>query len=194
VDRASSDLKSAYFTAAWFNASSSIRFNLLTGSEKTYQSWNGVPESKLSGDKEELDAHFSRNSGYAGALYNSKADSLNLYQSNPRRYNYFTYPNQTDNYRQDHYQLFFNHKFSSSLSANIAGFLTRGKGYYEEYKTAAAYADYGLPDHIVGDTTLGSTDLIRRKWLDNFFYGGIFSLQYKKKHTGHNRRSSSGCS
>ncbi len=183
VDRASSDLKSAYFSAAWFDASSSIRFNYLTGSEKTYQSWNGVPESKLSGDREALDAHYARNSDYAGALYNSPGDSLNLYRSDPRRYNYFTYANQTDNYRQDHYQLFFNHRFSSFLSANIAAFLTRGKGYYEEYKTAAAYSDYGLPDHTIGDTSLASTDLVRQKWLDNFFYGGIFSLQYKKNQT-----------
>jgi iron complex outermembrane receptor protein len=183
IDRASSDLKSAYFSSAWLGEKTSVRFNLLTGAEKTYQAWNGVPQAKLDNDKAALDEHYANNSGYSGALYNTAEDSLNLYQSDPRRYNYFTYKNQTDNYKQDHYQLFVNHRFSDFLSANLAGFLTRGKGYYEEFKNGAAYADYGLPDHIAGNSVFSSTDLIRRKWLDNFFYGGIFSFQYKKKGT-----------
>ncbi len=183
IDRASSDLKSAYFSAAWLGEKTSLRFNLLTGAEKTYQAWNGVPEAKLHGDQTALNEHYANNSGYGGALYNTVQDSLNLYQSNPHTYNYFTYKNQTDNYKQDHYQLFLNHQFSEFLSANLAGFLTRGKGYYEEFKNGADYADYGLPDRIAGSSTISSTDLIRRKWLDNFFYGGIFSFQYKKQGT-----------
>ena len=183
IDRASSDLKSAYFSAAWLGEGTSIRFNLLTGAEKTYQAWNGVPEAKLYGNQTALNEHYSNNSGYPGALYNSVQDSLNLYQSNPRTYNYFTYKNQTDNYKQDHYQLFLNHRFADFLSANLAAFLTRGKGYYEEYKNDAAYTDYGLPDYTIGDTSISSGNLIRQKWLDNFFYGGIFSLQYKKQGT-----------
>jgi iron complex outermembrane receptor protein len=183
IDRASSDLKSAYFSSAWLGEKTSVRFNLLTGAEKTYQAWNGVPQAKLDNDKAALDEHYANNSGYSGALYNTVGDSLNLYRSNPRTYNYFTYKIQTDNYKQDHYQLFINHRFSDFLSANLAGFLTRGKGYYEEFKNGAAYADYGLPDPVAGDSVFSSTDLIRRKWLDNFFYGGIFSFQYKKKGT-----------
>ena len=183
IDRASSDLKSAYFSAAWLGEKTSLRFNLLTGAEKTYQAWNGVPEAKLHGDQTALNEHYANNSGYGGALYNTVQDSLNLYQSDPHTYNYFTYKNQTDNYKQDHYQLFLNHQFSEFLSANLAGFLTRGKGYYEEFKNGADYADYGLVDHVVGNSTISSTDLIRRKWLDNFFYGGIFSFQYKKQGT-----------
>ncbi|HEY4154836.1 MAG TPA: TonB-dependent receptor, partial [Puia sp.] len=183
IDRASSDLKSAYFSVAWLGEKTSLRFNLLTGAEKTYQAWNGVPEAKLYGDLSALHEHYKNNSGYSGALYNTISDSLNLYQSDPRRYNYFTYKNQTDNYKQDHYQAFLNHQFSGFLSANLAAFLTRGKGYYEEYKNGAAYADYGLPDQMVGDTLISNTDLIRQKWLDNFFYGGIFSLQYKNQGT-----------
>ncbi len=183
IDRAASDLKSAYFSAAWLGEKTSIRFNLLTGAEKTYQAWNGVPEAKLYGDQAALDNHYANNSGFSSALYNTVPDSLNLYQSNPRRYNYFTYKNQTDNYKQDHYQGFLNHQFADFLTANLAAFLTRGRGYYEEYKNKADYADYGLNDYVVGDTSFISTNLIRQKWLDNFFYGGIFSLQYKKHGT-----------
>jgi iron complex outermembrane recepter protein len=184
IDRASSDLKSAYFSAAYISNRTSIRFNIITGSEKTYQAWNGVPESKLYGDSAQLQQDYLNNTGYPGALYNTPADSVNLFDSKKRTYNYFTYPNQTDNYKQDHYQLFVNQNISSKLSANIAAFLTRGKGYYEEYENDAAYSDYGIPDPKIGDTTLNSTNLIRQRWLSNFFYGGIYSLQYKNKNTG----------
>jgi len=173
IDRASSNLRSFYLSAAWLDKNSSIRLNVLSGQEKTYQAWNGIPQAKLFGDKAALDEHYANN---IGSLYFTQADSLNLYNSNRRTYNYFTYNNQTDNYQQDHYQLFFNHRASESLSFNIAGFLTRGRGYYEEYEPQQSYSDYGLPDPTSGAAT---TDLVRQQWLDNYFYGGIFSLQYK---------------
>jgi iron complex outermembrane receptor protein len=180
IDRAAGDLKSFYISAAYYSKRSSLRFNIISGYEKTYQAWNGIPESKLNGDKAALDNHYARNTGY---LYFTEADSLNLYNSNNRTYNYFTYKNQTDNYWQNHYQLFFNHGFNQKLALNVAGFLTRGYGYYEEFKNQQSYTDYGLDPYISGNDTISSTDLIRQKWLDNYFYGGIFSLQYKNKGT-----------
>jgi iron complex outermembrane receptor protein len=183
IDRATSDLKSAYFSVAYISNKSSLRFNIITGSEKTYQAWNGVPEAKLYGDSAQLQQEYLNNSGYAGALYNTPQDSINLFNSKRRTYNYFTYPNQTDNYRQDHYQLFFNQEITPTLSTNIAAFLTRGKGYYEEYKNSASYSDYGIPDPQIGDTTISNTNLIRQRWLSNFFYGGIYSIQFKNKAT-----------
>ena len=183
IDRATSDLKSAYFSTAYISSKTSIRFNIILGSEKTYQAWNGVPESKLYGDSAQLQQEYLNNTGYAGALYNTPEDSINLFNSKKRTYNYFTYANQTDNYLQNHYQLFFNQQLSSELSANIAAFLTRGKGYYEEYINNASYSDYGIPDPQIGDTTLSSTNLIRQRWLNNYFYGGIYSLQYNHKST-----------
>ncbi|MBC7903857.1 MAG: TonB-dependent receptor, partial [Gemmatimonadaceae bacterium] len=88
----------------------------------------------------------------------------------------FLYENQTDNYQQDHYQAFYNHKFDTNWSFNTAVFLTKGKGYYEEFKKAAKYSSYGLPNFTVGNETVTRTDLVRQLWLDNNFYGGIFSL------------------
>jgi iron complex outermembrane receptor protein len=183
IDRASSDLKSAYFSAAYISNKTSLRFNLITGTEKTYQAWNGVPQAKLYGNSAALQQEYLNNSGYPGALYNSPADSINLFASRKRTYNYFTYPDQSDNYRQDHYQLFFNHEISPFLNANVAGFLTHGWGYYQEYKNDASYSDYGLPDPQIGDTSISSTNLVRQRWLSNYFYGGIFSLQYKKNNS-----------
>ena len=183
IDRATTDLKSLYVSTAYISKKTSIRFNVIMGSEKTYQAWNGVPESKLYGDSAQLQQEYLDNTGYAGALYNTPEDSINLFNSKKRTYNYFTYANQTDNYQQNHYQLFFNQEISSVLSANVAAFLTRGKGYYEEYINNASYSDYGIPDQQIGDTTLSSTNLIRQRWLSNYFYGGIYSLQYNHSST-----------
>jgi iron complex outermembrane receptor protein len=180
IDRATSDLKSFYISGAWLSKNSSLRLNILSGTEKTYQAWNGIPEAKVRGDQAALDKHYEDN---VGSLYFTVQDSLNLFQSNNRTYNYFTYNNQTDNYQQDHYQLFFNHRFNDELFINAAGFLTRGRGYYEEYMPQQNYNDYGLNNFITGNDTLSTTDLIRQRWLDNYFYGGIFSLQYKKNNT-----------
>jgi iron complex outermembrane recepter protein len=185
IDRATSDLKSAYVSVAYISDKTSLRFNLLTGSEKTYQAWNGIPGAKLFGDSAQLEQEYLNNTGYAGALYNTPADSANLFNANRRTYNYFLYPNQTDNYQQDHYQLFFDQQISPLLTANIAAFLTRGKGYYEEYIDQASYSDYGLPNPVIGDSTITSTDLIRQRWLNNYFYGGIYSLQYKKNNSSY---------
>jgi len=185
IDRATSNLKSLYLSAAYYSKKSSLRFNIIQGKEKTYQAWNGIPEAKVEGNLAALQTHYDNN---IGSLYFTQADSINLFKSNNRTYNYFTYPNQTDNYWQNHYQLFFNHQFNEHLSMNIAGFYTRGYGYYEEYhdqgdSSNAKYSVYGLPNPVIGNDTFQSTDLIRQLWLNNYFYGSIFSLQYKHQKT-----------
>lgn len=176
IDRATSDLRSFYLSGAWLSAKTSIRFNVFSGTEKTYQAWNGIPEAKLLNDKAALQTHYENN---IGSLYFTTGDSLNLFNADPRKYNYFTYQNQTDNYQQDQYQLFINHALNTNLSINTAFFLVRGRGYYEEYKPQQSYTDYGLEDPVTGTDTITQTDLIRQLWLDNYFYGQIFSLQYK---------------
>ena len=95
-----------------------------------------------------------------------------------RTYNEFTYQNQTDNYQQDYYQAFFTHEFSKKLLLSTALFYTRGKGYYEEFKTGESFSSYNLSNPVVGADTITQTDLVRRRWLDNDFYGTTFSLQY----------------
>lgn len=176
IDRGSTNLKSLLASAAYTTEKSSIRFNIITGTEKTYQAWNGIPQYKLFYNADSLTTHYYNN---LGSLYFTSADSANLFGSNPRKYNMFTYPNQMDNYQQDHYQLFFNHQFNRGWSFNSAVYLTKGRGYYEEYKNDASYSGYGLQPVVVGTATVKRTDLIRRLWLDNNLYGTIFSLLHK---------------
>ncbi|UYZ63010.1 TonB-dependent receptor [Hymenobacter weizhouensis] len=98
-----------------------------------------------------------------------------------RRYNEFTYDNQTDNYQQNHYQLHLTQGLGPDWNLASALHLTRGFGYYEEFRAADKLADYGLQNVALGDTTIRRTDLVRRKWLDNYFFGGTFALNYQPR-------------
>lgn len=158
MDRSASDLKSLQLLTTWhITDNTNLRLMLLTGNEKTGQAWNGVPEDSLQRNRTFNELGIKSNGSF--------------------------YDNQTDNYQQDYYQLFLDHKFGENLTATVAGFLTRGKGYYEEYKNSASFSDYGLNEFIVGGDTLTSTDLIRQLWLDNYYYGSVFSLLYEKNKT-----------
>lgn len=145
VDRASSNLKSFFFSGAYYGKKDLLRVNVFSGTEKTYQAWNGVDEEKLKTE---------------------------------RTYNDFTYDNQTDNYQQDHYQLFYTRTLSSKLIANAALHYTYGRGYYEEFKDNETLSDYGLAPVVIGGSTILNSDLVRRLWLDNDFYGVTYSLNY----------------
>jgi iron complex outermembrane recepter protein len=157
IDRAKSNLKSFYFSTAYVSDKNSLRLNIFSGKEKTYQAWNGVAEYLL--------------------------DTLRTYNPSGTEKTGEPYDNETDNYTQTHYQLFYNHKINNYWKGNIAVFLTKGKGYYEQYKAAKELAGYGLPIYIKGTDTVTNTDLVRRLWLDNNFYGTIFSLQHHKNKT-----------
>ncbi len=158
VDRASTDLQSFYLSGAYLTEKSSLRLNIFSGKEKTYQAWNGILQSEANGPNRRYN---SAGTEKPGSPYN----------------------NETDNYQQDHYQLFFNHSLSGQWSFNTAAFLTRGRGYYEQYKAEEDYSDYGLDNPVINGSPVASTDLIRQLWLDNYFYGGIYSVQYKQKGT-----------
>jgi iron complex outermembrane recepter protein len=178
IDRGSSNLQAFYLSGAYINDKSSLRLNIFSGKEKTYQAWNGIPEAKLKGSEADLLTHYYNN---LGSLYFTQADSVNLFSSGKRTFNLPLYKNETDNYRQTHYQLFFNHAVNDNWNFNTAAFLTRGLGYYENYKVQERFSKYGLPDIVFTDTTIKRTDLVRQKWLDNYFYGQILAVQYKKE-------------
>ncbi|MBL7746771.1 MAG: TonB-dependent receptor [Chitinophagaceae bacterium] len=154
IDRAASDLKSFHFTTAYITPQSSVRVNVFSGKEKTYQAWYGISETDLKNG--------NRTVNYAGTEKPGEP-----------------YDNETDNFVQTHYQLFFSQLLSKKISFNTAIFLTTGKGYYEQYKAGEEYASYGMPDPPSTGTPITESDMIRQLWLDNDFYGNIFSFQYK---------------
>jgi len=170
IDRASSNLKSFYLSGSYVGKKSLIKAVAFSGKERTYQSWYGTPESVVNGDVDEMNAYADRN-------YLSDAERTNLLQSG-RSYNYYTYQDEVDNYQQDNYQLHFTHTFSPKTTLNVAGHYTKGRGYYEQYKFGENLNEYGLSNVIIGADTVTSTDLIRRRWLDNDFVGGVYSLSH----------------
>lgn len=172
IDRGSSNLKSFYTSGAWFNSKSMLQFDIFGGKERTYQAWNGVPESRLKGDIQGMLDYASRN-----GLSAEETDNL---LNSSRSYNYFTYRNQTDNYNQTHYQLHFSHRFNEHWKLNLSAHYTRGIGYYEEYKNDQDLTNYKIAPVIINVDTIAKSDLIRQKWLDNHFYGVVYNLNYSK--------------
>lgn len=146
IDRASSDLKSFYVSAGYYNKSNFVRLNVFSGKEVTYQAWEGVPERLLTSN---------------------------------RTFNPYTYPNQVDNYQQDNYQLISSFKLSEKWTFNPTLHYTRGKGYYEQFREMDELASYKLPVSAIGGDTITHSDLVRRKWLDNHFYGLTYSFDYQ---------------
>ena len=140
IDRAYSDLKSYFIQGAYIKGNTLIKALTFGGHEKTYQSWFGLSWDEL--------------------------------QDN-RRQNPYTYENEIDNYKQDHYQLHWNQKLNEKWSTNLGLNYTYGRGYFEQYREADSVDIYGGivdSDTDQNGNLTGTTDLIRRRWLDNNFY------------------------
>ena len=161
VDRGSSDLHSFYLTGAYLTDKTMMKAIFFSGKEKTYQAWYGVPSAMIESD---------RTYNPAGIIY-GKDDQVSFYD------------NETDNYQQDHYQLHYTHQFDNRFSANLSIHYTYGRGFYEEYRQNQVLTDYLMTPVTVGESAINETDLVRRKWLDNDFYGAIGSVSYKENKT-----------
>ena len=104
-----------------------------------------------------------------------------IYLDSNRTFNSLTYENEVDNYAQTHYQLHYSKNLNQKTTLNIAGHFTHGEGYYEQEKLDQNLLDYNLSNIILTNDTITSTDLIRRKWLNNDFGGITFSVKHLKE-------------
>ena len=165
IDRATSDLKSVYLSASFFNENTMIKAIAFGGHEITYQAWYGI-------DAETLKTNRKYNP--AGEIENDEGDVIGFYD------------NQVDDYKQDHYQLHINHHFDNEWVANLAFHYTYGRGFYEQYKNDRDFSDYGYTPIVVDGELINTTDLVQRKWLDNDFYGTTFSVlkNFNRSKTG----------
>ncbi|RST25689.1 TonB-dependent receptor [Chryseobacterium lacus] len=155
IDRASSDLHSYNFTALFEENKTRLRLLAFGGKEKTYQSWNGI-------DRETYQNNPTFN--YSGAIYDANWENIVDF-----------YDNETDNYRQNHFQLLWDQNFGTHWNLETTLHYTKGKGYYENYKQEDRFSKYNLPNQ----GTATRTDFIRKKWLDNDFYGMVSTLYGK---------------
>lgn len=159
IDRAFSDLKSYFLQGTYVGETTLIKALAFGGNQRTYQAWYGLEDpEKLQND---------RTFNVAGMYFDENG-------------NMKFYDNETDNYQQDHYQLHWNERWNEHWSSNFALHYTIGKGYFEQYRQNQRFENYGLNPIQIGGETINRTDLIRRRWLDNDFYGTTFSVNYKK--------------
>lgn len=171
IDRASSDLKSYYLSGGFYGDKTILKAIVFGGKEITYQSWYGVPQSRLENNVDAMNVTAANEGWNNGQL-------TNLLTSG-RTFNVYTYPNQVDDYNQDHYQLHFSHRMSDAMTANASLHYTYGRGFYEEYRDDDDFDRYGLPEVTIGAETFSSADIVRRRWLDNHFYGATWSLNHE---------------
>ena len=159
IDRASVSLQSYYLQGAWYGNHTNIKLITFAGKERTYHAWNYA-------SKEEM------------ALYGRTYNSCGEYYDDNGQRKY--YDDQTDNYTQKHWQLLLNHSFSDALKLNVGLHYTKGDGYYQEYKMNRKLLEYGMQPFEQGGETIKKSDLVRKKVMDNWFAGGVFSLNYLK--------------
>jgi iron complex outermembrane receptor protein len=173
IDRATSDLKSLYASTAWVGKKAMLKFNMFLGRERTYQSWYGTPESVVNGDTAEINAYADRNFIFG--------EERNRLLNDGRTYNFYTYENEVDNYGQDHYQLHFMQSITPNVNLSLSGHYTRGRGYFEQFIAGDDFSVYGFDTLFLTADTIFTTDIIRRRWLDNHFSGAVFALNYNNK-------------
>jgi len=147
-DRAFSKLNSYNFVGFYESNQTKIRFQSFGGKEKTYQAWNGISKEQL---------HFNRKYNSSGEIFNEKAQLIGFYD------------NQTDNYSQNHYHLSFDQNIRKHWKLKNTLHYTKGFGYYENYESNIELEGYQI-------FITEKSNLIKRKYLDNHFFGIVSHL------------------
>ena len=154
--RTASDLYSYYGDLGWYGNKTEVVGRFFGGSEKTGMGWDGV------------DYNTAYGINGADRRYNPAGEYTTIAMDGSDSTAY--YPNQTDNYAQQHAQLSINHRFTPQWSLSATAHYTHGAGYYEQYKRKKL-SYWGLP---YSHKAYG----MYRKQLDNHFFGGVLSAKY----------------
>jgi len=156
VDRAASELDGYFLQGVYNDDNTLVKALLFGGHEVTYQAWNGITPEQLEND---------RTFNSAG-IYTDDNGNTQFYD------------NEVDDYKQDHFQLHWYETWNSAWNTHLAVHYTRGRGFFEQFREDDDFATYGLEPITINGDLVENTDLIRRRWLDNDFYGAIFSATY----------------
>jgi len=156
VDRAASELDGYFLQGVYNDDNTLVKALLFGGHEVTYQAWNGITPEQL-----ENDLTFN-----SAGIYTDDNGNTQFYD------------NEVDDYKQDHFQLHWYETWNSAWNTHLAVHYTRGRGFFEQFREDDDFATYGLEPITINGDLVENTDLIRRRWLDNDFYGAIFSATY----------------
>lgn len=158
IDRASAELDSYFLQGSYLDDNTLIKAIIFGGHEITYQSWFGIDAETLA---------TNRTFNPAG-IYTDEDGNIQFYDR------------EEDNYKQNHFQLHWNETLSPNWSTNLSLHYTRGRGYFEQFREDDDFETYGFTPITVDGELVNTTDLIRRRWLDNNFYGTVFSANYEE--------------
>lgn len=156
IDRAKSNLDSYNFSALFEEGKTKLRAMAFGGYETTYQAWNGIDKATW-----ETNPKFN----ISGAIYDSNWENIIDF-----------YKNENDKYQQNHYQLLWEQGLGDHWKLETTAHYTKGKGFYENYKQDAKFSKYNLPNISENGAETTRTDFIRKKWLNNDFYGIVSTL------------------
>jgi iron complex outermembrane receptor protein len=157
IDRASADLKSYFLQGSYVDDNTLIKAIMFGGSEVTYQAWNGIDAQTLAEDR----------TFNPSGIYTDDAGNTQFYDR------------EVDDYKQDHYQLHWNERYNNNWSTTIGLNYTYGRGFFEQFREDDDFSTYGFEELTVNGETVNTTDLVRRRWLDNDFYVFNASANYK---------------
>lgn len=159
VDRASSDLKSYFLQAAYVDDNTQVKALAFGGREETYQAYFGIDANTL-----ETDRTFN-----PAGLYTDDNGNIQFYD------------NEVDNYSQDHYQLIWNERYNNNWSSSLSLNYTYGRGYFEQFVEDGDMAFHDIEPLVIEGQEVTTTDLVRRRWLDNDFYAISGNVNYKNE-------------
>ena len=157
IDRALADLKSYFLQVSYVDDNTLIKAITFGGKEVTYQAWNGIDGETLANNRT-----FNPSGIYTDDNGNTQF-----------------YDNEVDNYSQDHYQLHWYQRYNRQWATTLGLNYTYGRGYFEQYKEDENFDTYGFIPLTFNGETVNTTDLIRRRWLDNDFYVINANTNYK---------------
>lgn len=160
IDRATSKLWSYFGQAAYRNRGTLLRFIAFGGKEETYMAWE-YPSLK---DIEKYGRRYNPSGEY------TDKDGKTAY-----------YKDQKDNFIQHHFQLHLSQTLGDYWRMSAALHYTDDYGYYNQYKTGRTLVEYGLSDWVNAEgETVEKSDLVRLKYNDNGFGGGVLNFNYQQ--------------
>lgn len=157
IDRATSDLKSYFVQGVYSHENTLIKALAFGGKERTYQAYFGIDAATLESD---------RTFNPAG-LYTTDNGEVRFYE------------NEVDDYTQDHLQLVWSQRYNKNWNSTVSLNYTYGRGYFEQYREDANLEFHGIGPVTIGEETIETSDLIRRRWLNNNFYAVNANVNYK---------------
>lgn len=172
IDRSGTEGTSYFIQGGYFGENTILKLLSFGGKQRTGIAWNGLSP--------EEEAVYGRRYNSAGHMNPGSTPQAARY-----RYN-------TDNYEQYHYQAQLTQRLSEGLILNLTAHYTKGYGFTDEYRTGRKLKEYGLKEFILRDENgaaildkdgneqkVKKITLLRTKYLDNDFAGGIATLDYK---------------